>query len=257
MNMMHPLISSLQSCKIPELVLGLRLEGLAVTEVLCGAHSVTWKELCICLRYITKQYATLLAASSSRSDAEVVRRYISKFEHLNDATTPRSTQSQTDLKSTRWLMNKLSQVRAKSRSDPRDQIFAFYGLCRVLPQPLPNYNSSPSEVYRIFAVDAIKTTRSLSILNGIEVGSTSKQIHVLFWVPDWTVRLDRYTFREMNSLNDVGLSHVLKNVPMIEMITLDSYKFLHLTGVILDEIVHLCDSIRIAEMKHLYGGVES
>jgi hypothetical protein len=61
----------------------------------------------------------------------------------------------------------------------------------------------------------------------------------------------------MNFLNDVGLSHVLENLPMIEMITLDSSKVLHLTSVILDEIVHLCESIRIADMKHLYGGVES
>jgi hypothetical protein len=81
-------------------------------------------------------------------------------------------------------MNELSQVRAKSRSDPREQIFAFYGLCRVLLQPLPNYNSSPSEVYRKFAVDVITTTRSLSTLNSIEVRSTSTQIHVPSWVPD-------------------------------------------------------------------------
>jgi hypothetical protein len=255
--MEYPLISDLWSCSIQELVLGLRLEGPAATEILCGAHSVTWKELSICLRYIKKQFASLFAAPSSCSDAELVRRRISKFGHLNDAANLRSTHSQTELEWTRWLMNKLPEVRAKKCSDPRDRIFAFYGLCRASPQPLPDYRSSPSEVYRKFAVEAIRITRSLSILNDIEVRSRSTQIQVPSWVPDWTVRLDRYTFREKNFLNDVGLSHVPENIPMIDMNTLDSPEVLHLTGVVLDEVVHLCDSVRTVEMKHLYDGVES
>jgi hypothetical protein len=248
-------MAGFRSARIQELVLGLRLEGPSATEVLCGPNSVTWKELSICLGYIKQNFWRLIAGTMSGPDEEKVRKHISRFEHLENATNLRPILSQTEFEWTRWLVKNLTGLRVKKCTDPRDRIFALYGLCRVSPQPLPNYNLTTSEVYRRFTVDAIRITRSLAILNDIEFRST--KIRVPSWVPDWTVGLERYTFREKNFLNGVGLLYVPKNVPVTDINTRASPEVLRLTGVVIDEIVYLCDAVTYADMKRLYEGVDS
>jgi hypothetical protein len=237
--------------RIQELVLGLQLQGPFATEVLCGPHSVTWKELSRCLRYIDEQYATLVAGTIDASDAERVRRHITKFRHLQDMTDSRPKHSQTEYDWTRWLLKTLPDLRSKKCTDPRDRIFSLYGLCCAVPQPLPDYTLTTSEVYLRFTVDAIRTTRSLNILSEIEARSNSSEMHLPSWVPDWNVIIGRYSFRRKNFLNTCGLPSIPDNLRVADISTLPNSNILHLAGIIFDEIVYVGDSFGSLEMTNL------
>ena len=96
-----------------------------------------------------------------------------------------------------WRENKrpplLSLVRefsSRKASDDRDKIFALLGLCHSNTTCRPVYSSSVKMVYQSFAVDAIRTSKSLSVLSG-DLGRKNRQ-DLPSWVPDWSATFDEH-----------------------------------------------------------------
>ncbi|KAH7396766.1 heterokaryon incompatibility protein-domain-containing protein [Phaeosphaeria sp. MPI-PUGE-AT-0046c] len=171
---------------VQELVLGLRMNEPFATEVLFGSHLVTWSELARCCGYIGRHYAQLFESSTHTADSGIIRRGVTRVDNLHGMAI-RAPQDLTYSEWMVWLLKKLTTSRNKKTSDPRDKVFALYGLCCSEPQPLPDYALSPAEVYRMYAVETIRATRSLAILSQVEVRSKSSEITVPSWVPDWSV----------------------------------------------------------------------
>jgi hypothetical protein len=201
---------------------------------------VTWKDLSRCLGYLKKHWTKLNTEPVGSMVVSSVWRGINRFKYLQDVANHRPTHSQTEYDWMEWLVTKLPEIRKKECSDPRDRIFGLYGLCCTIPQPLPDYTLTASEVYRRFTVDAIRSTQALTILDKIE-NSGSPEIDVPSWVPDWTVRLEtpKFAFPKKNFLSCVGLSRIPDNVQVSDINTPLSPGVLHLTGFILDEIIYV------------------
>ena len=152
----------------------------------------------------------------------------------------------------RWLMDTLPSVRTKQCTEPRDKIFALYGLCRSIPRPLPDYTLTASEVYRAFVVNTITTTHSLDVFQEIDVRSTSLGTSLPSWVPDWSVAIERMSFKDRHDL--IPITWVPDNVPATNLDSLQDASILPLVGLIVDEVVHTGEMIGLQEISEIHRG---
>lgn len=244
-------------CRIQELVLGLQMNGPFATEVLFGPHSVTWSELARCCGYIGSHYARLFESSGHVADVSVIRRGVTRVDNLHGMAI-RAPQGLTYCEWMAWLLKKLTTSRNKRSSDPRDKIFALYGLCCCEPQPKPDYKLSKAEVYRAYAMDTIQATRSLAILSQVEVRSQSSTIAVPSWVPDWSVGLERYnTLWDEDLLTSVGLSEVPPKFVSMDINDVANPNVLHVAANIADKVVYIGNAVSRNNVEGLYSGRES
>jgi len=237
---------------VQELVLGLKLDGPSATEILLGPHSLLWAELIRCCEWIRGNYSTLLANSETITNSDAILRGVDRVLFLHRMAIQPTTNRQNERDWMRWLMSTLPVVRPRKSSDPRDKLFALYGLCSSLPKPLPDYTLSTSEVYRRFTVDTIRITRSLDVLHEIEVKSTPSGISLPSWVPNWIVPLERISFKDRDDLKPTSWNP--DNAPTSKFETPPDTKVLPLTGMIVDEIVYTSDAITLKEITELDKG---
>ena len=80
----------------------------------------------------------------------------------------------------------LVYARQQASSDPKDRIFAFYGVLQELgfDIPSPDYNKSVQDIYREATVGAIKKDRILYLLT--QAPSDHRLPGLSSWVPDWS-----------------------------------------------------------------------
>lgn len=245
------------SNRIQELVLGLQMEGSYATEVLFGSHSVTWSELARCCGYISSHYAQLFGNSAYGADVGAIRRGVTRVANLHGMAI-RAPRDLTYSEFMVWLLKKLTTSRNKRTSEPKDKVFALYGLCCAEPQPRPDYKLSVAEVYRTYAINTIRATNSLAILSQVEVRSQSSQVALPSWVPDWSVGLERYnTLWDEDLLKSVGLSEVPAGFASLEIEDAANKNVLHLAGNIADEVAYAGPSVSRKDVEALYSGKRS
>src|SRR5438046_2201593 len=67
-----------------------------------------------------------------------------------------------------WLTTNIPVVRTRQASDPRDKVFALYGLCDGGSAAVPNYTLSTAQVYCEFALKSVVELQSLDVLHEVE-----------------------------------------------------------------------------------------
>ena len=84
------------------------------------------------------------------------------------------------------LLTLLMRFRYSLASDPRDKVYALYGLARVIPSSLtPNYYLTVTEAYKEVAIAILKTTRDLRLFSA-QRANTNVANMLPTWVPDWS-----------------------------------------------------------------------
>ncbi len=88
----------------------------------------------------------------------------------------------------RALVNILVGAREKKCSDPRDKIFALYGILGLygMTMPLPDYHKTAQSVFSEATSAALELSSNLNII--LQQASREREIDGLpSWVPDWSV----------------------------------------------------------------------
>lgn len=91
------------------------------------------------------------------------------------------------------LLSLLREFSDRGASDDRDKIFALLGLCSVSTLVEPDYSLEVASTYKLATLDAICTTRTLSVLSG-DLGRKNRQ-DLPSWVPDWSATFDEHDRR--------------------------------------------------------------
>lgn len=90
----------------------------------------------------------------------------------------------------RKLLGLLQLYRDSFVTDPRDRIFAFWGLASDFgPRELrmsPDYGVSVELIYRSFAVALLSASNNLGLLSVPRCTPTSDALDLPSWVPDWS-----------------------------------------------------------------------
>jgi len=84
------------------------------------------------------------------------------------------------------ILQILASAREKKATEPKDKIFALFGMMKELEfdLPLPDYQKSLEQIYTEAAVACINHDRCLHIL--FEAPSDNRRSELPSWVPDWT-----------------------------------------------------------------------
>ena len=98
------------------------------------------------------------------------------------------------------LYQVLLDARPKQSSDPRDKIFALFGVLKQLKIDIaiPDYEKSVEDVYREAVVSCINYDKNLNILYNVPSDRRHVRPDLSSWVPDWSDegwRPDEYSIR--------------------------------------------------------------
>lgn len=134
------------------------------------------------------------------------------------------------------LLDYIHFARALQLKDPRDRIYAFVDLAKDSTHQLrivPNYNDTPSKVYRDFATDYMLTIRDVDLLHYVKHDEGSLKSTSMTWAPNWSIKEDNF----------IGFVSTSDNYPplrsrggcMSEPKLLDGTT-LHVQGVVIDSV---------------------
>jgi hypothetical protein len=99
------------------------------------------------------------------------------------------------------LLERLSTLRQRKSTDPRDKVFAVLGLVSPHAQELLNidYDLGVPQLYTKVAVLMLSLTNKLDFLSACE--PTSPRSNIPSWVPDWLdTRTQAHSFIGMTKL---------------------------------------------------------
>jgi hypothetical protein len=84
-----------------------------------------------------------------------------------------------------FLTHIFATARRKEATDPKDIIFALYGLCTELgvQMPTPEYNKTLEQIYCEATKAIIRFDRNLEVL--YYINTPRRRIELPSWVPDW------------------------------------------------------------------------
>jgi hypothetical protein len=153
--------------------------------VICGRKKTDWQELSACIEEsqrkggIFERYACLLPRSllGQERSAYIQVPLISSFKR-DMRNNPGRVDFSTMLKS----------FENCEATDPRDKIFALFGLLpedQRIPFAKPDYSKPVEQIYIETANTLIKKLRNLELL--ANAGQAASLPNIPSWVPDWTV----------------------------------------------------------------------
>jgi len=98
----------------------------------------------------------------------------------------RSAHPNNQEKPTPLISSIFDKVRRKNATDPKDKVFALYGLCKELGMlmPHPDYTKDLRQIYSEVAKSIIQHDAKLSIL--YMVNTPRRRDDLPSWVPDWS-----------------------------------------------------------------------
>ncbi|CAM1505179.1 Fc.00g108160.m01.CDS01 [Cosmosporella sp. VM-42] len=141
--------------------------------VICGDQSMEWESLCHALELIQASFPL-----SSKGTRNFVNCFYacSDFKELLDGQTSESKGA---------LSKMVHCSRIRHATNPKDKIFALYGLSLSLGKamPPPDYTQSIPEVYAKATIAIMEHDASLWPLDN--VWSDNRRHDIPSWVPDW------------------------------------------------------------------------
>lgn len=176
---------------------------LAVTPIIfCGSKYLSWADLKLCaFYYMTDLMAAFSTSSNPLLDSCFIRDccyYTRQYERGVD--TPH-------LNGYDWF-EILNSTRRRKASNPRDYLYAIYGLCPDLVArfglPEIDYQISVASLYEEATFCIIQSTRLLEALNWVPIGQRTAGLPS--WVPDYS-RFHEVSFQ----MDDIDLENNLKN----------------------------------------------
>ncbi|OAG19591.1 HET-domain-containing protein [Alternaria alternata] len=137
------------------------------------------------------------------------------------------------------LLRTLNTARALELSDARDRIYAFMELPGSSEKVLaikPNYNLAPLEIYRQFAMQYVRETKSIDILDFFQNRPCSADFDGPSWIPRWDVA--RIPFAPRFHQDGVPLSSRDGSIGEPEVV---DHQTLSARGVVTDSIRYASD----------------
>ena len=158
--------------------------------VQCGEHRVAWENFEAALKtaFFVPSPGSCMARVLEEGTISSVEA-LQMIQHLNKFTRWKSGMFQSD----RSVLSMLAEFCDWQSSDPRDKVFAFYGLTSHENPDRdalkPDYALNTAEVYTKLALSIIRNHRNLDILpiatrSVSSLGASSLRL-LPSWVPDW------------------------------------------------------------------------
>lgn len=152
--------------------------------IYCGEQTLPWISLVLAVGYLKAskykwgQWDEAMQLQTHISDLLMNRRYSGVHDVL-DSTPSRAN-------SYRGLLQILAWAREKASTEPKDKVFALFGVLKELgiQFPPPDYKKSLEHIYTEAAVASITHDRNLHVL--FEVPSDNRRLGLPSWVPDWS-----------------------------------------------------------------------
>jgi hypothetical protein len=143
------------------------------------------------------------------------------------------------------LLGYLNLTRLLNLKDPRDRIYAFLELVQSEEKRFhlrPNYKDNFLHVYQEFAIEYIRATESMSLLNNVEHNEESLHAGIPSWVPRWDLplTLPGFSFAPAES----GYKPLTSRNDTVEVPTVTNPDTLHTRGVVFDSVIYASDVLK-------------
>jgi hypothetical protein len=150
----------------------------------CGSTSIPWLFLLMAVNYLKiSKYKW-----GKWDEATYLQKHISGLLMDNRQPNFRAAfhPEQRNINPYKGILHILAAAREKKATEPKDKIFALFGVMKDLglDLPLPDYQKSLEEVYTEAAIACIDYDKCLDIL--FEVPSDHRCSKLPSWVPDWS-----------------------------------------------------------------------
>lgn len=157
----------------------------ATATVLCGQDEIVWDEF---VTAIEVGISSGVMIAQRAIDADTI-------EFLDAAQAAHLQLNQSIMSSPRYrvynfdgLLNHLVWFRRRDATDPRDKVFALYGLMDFEAESMnlrSDYSMELSEVYRRVTLASLEVSRNLDILS-VPRSETQLREQLPSWVADWS-----------------------------------------------------------------------
>jgi hypothetical protein len=152
--------------------------------VYCGSTSIAWIHLLIAINYLRiSKYRWGRWAEATQLQKQISGLLMDirnpGFRAIFDNEPSNTNAGQNTLQI-------LVSARKKKASEPKDKIFALFGVLKELGLhlPMPDYQNSLEQIYTEAAIACINHGKSLDIL--FEAPSDNRRAGLPSWVPDWS-----------------------------------------------------------------------
>ncbi|KAF3038127.1 hypothetical protein E8E12_005924 [Didymella heteroderae] len=158
------------------------------------------------------------------------------------------------------LLDYIHFARALQLKDSRDRIYAFLDLANDSAYQLrivPNYNETPSNVYRDFATDYVAAVGDVDLLHYVKHNEETLKSTTMTWAPDWSIREGNFISFVSTSENYPPLRSHEGRVSKAKLIDGTA---LHVEGVVIDSVHFLSkvwksDTTTVAALFALWTSV--
>ncbi|EEU36361.1 uncharacterized protein NECHADRAFT_86908 [Fusarium vanettenii 77-13-4] len=146
--------------------------------VMCGTQSMSWDALCQALELIEASFPL-----SSKGTRNFVNCFYACSDFKEMLENIENSEADDGAK---VLSRMVHHSRIRHATNPKDKIFALYGLSQKLkkPMPQPDYTQSIAEIYTKATVAIMQQDNSLWPLENL--WSENRRGDLPSWVPDWS-----------------------------------------------------------------------